>query len=250
MKKSIVFLLSVLGTLSVAAQFTGQPANYTANSADGGVSDALYNYAMGAISDKNAKASLIDDSIEGSPYMSNTFSSGKLYYGDELVGDIYYRYNAYNEEMEVKQSNLENERIRGLSKDKKIKLVALGKPMSFKTFVDKAGNTKNGYMTLLADGDYKLYRHLKVTFKEAKKAENTFVKSTPAKFSQFTEYYLEHPDGKRIDQIEMNSKKLMQLVEANKSDDLKAFLKESKIKVKNENDLYQIVNFLNNASGS
>lgn len=250
MKKPAIFLLAVFGSLSLGAQITGQPANYTANSADGGVSDALYNYAMGAISDKTAKSSFLDDSIEGSPYMSNSFSSGKLYYGDELVGDIYYRYNAYNEEMEVKQSNLENERIRGLSKDKKIKLVVLGKPMSFKTFVDKSGNTKNGYMTLLADGDYKLYKHLKVTFKEAKKAENTFVKSTPAKFSQYTEYYLEHPDGKRIDQIELNNKKLIQLVEANKSNELKSFLKENNIKVKDENDLYQVFNFLNNTSGS
>ena len=233
---------------ALSAQTSGQVATYTANNADGGISDALYNYAMGSVSDKIAKTDYRDETIEGSPYMSNTFNPGQLFYGDEPAGNIFFRYNAYNEEIETKQNNLENELIRGLSKDKKIRLVAYGKSMSFKTFIDKNGNTKNGYLTSIVNGDYKLYKHLKVTFKEAKKADNTFVQSTPAKFTQFTEYFLESPDGKRIDQVEMGNKKVLQLLTASDAQRLKEYLKDKKLKIKDEYDLIEVVNFLNNSN--
>ena len=148
----------------------------------------------------------------------------------------------------IKQKNIDAEPIRGLSKDKKIRLITQGKPTSFKTFVDKSGNTKNGYLTLLASGDYNLYKHLKVTFKESKKAENSFVKGSPAKFTQFTEYFLEDSNGNRIDEIEMSNKKIIQLIGGDRGDELRTFLKENKIKVKDVNDLYKIMSFLNGES--
>lgn len=246
MKKTFAFLVCSLLFIGAYAQTSGQVATYTPGVT--ALTDGLVLNAMGSISDKLDKLDYTDNSIEGSPYASNTFNQGQLYYGDEALGNIYYRYNAYNEEIEIRQTSSESEPIRGLSKDKNIRLIANGKPMSFKTFVDKNGNTKNGYMALLADGDYKLYEHLKVTFKEAKKAENSFVPGSSAKFSQFTEYYLEDPEGKRIDEIELNNKKVLEALEAEKAAELKAFLKENKIKVKDVQDLYTVVNFLNGQS--
>ena len=177
--------------------------------------------------------------------MSNSFAPGQLYYGDEAVGNIFYRHNAYNEEIEIKQTNSEAASILGLSKDKNIRLVADGKSMSFKTIVDKSGNTKNAYLTLLVDGNYKLYKHLEVTFKEAKKAENSFVQGKPAKFIQFVEYYLEGPDGKRIDQVELNNKKVLNVISEDKKASLSSFLKENKLKIKGEQDLMKVLSFLN-----
>lgn len=240
MKKTIAFLVCSVLFTGAYAQTSGQVATYTTGVQ--ALTDGLVLNAMGSISDKLDKLDYTDNSIEGSPYMSNSFAPGQLYYGDEAVGNIFYRYNAYNEEIEIKQTNSEAESILGLSKDKNIRLVTNGKPMSFKTIVDKSGNTKNAYLTLLADGNYKLYKHLEVTFREAKKAENSFVKGSPAKFSQFTEYFLEKPDAKRIDQIELNNKKLVQLVG---NDALNTFLKENKLKVKDENALIKVVHFLN-----
>lgn len=246
MKISIRFLIFALGFGGILnAQTTGQVATYTANNADGGVSDALYNYAMGSLSDKYDKVKLSNENLEGSPYEYNSFAPAKLFYGEELVGNLFYRYNAYNEEIEIKQQNLEGEPVKGLSKDKKIKLVVNGKPLSFKTFIDKSGTTQNGYLTLLRDGKYKLYEHLGVTFKEAKKAPNSLVQGSPAKFSQFTEYYLESPDGRKIEQLQLNNKKLLKLVGSDKQAALSKFLKTEKLKVKDVNDLYQVVDFLN-----
>ncbi|MBT8186226.1 MAG: hypothetical protein HKP24_12105 [Croceitalea sp.] len=245
MKNLLILFCLTMATTVLNAQTTGQVASYNANTADGGVSDALYKYALGSISDADNKTKGFDDSIEGSPYMSNNFSQTSIYYGDEKEGDLFYRYNAYNEEIEIKQQNLIDEPIRALGRDKKIKIMVNGKPMSFKTFIDKNGNTKNGYLTLIKDGEFKLYKRLNVTFKEAKKAPNSFVKGVPARFTQFTEYYLEVDGGNRIDELEMNNKKLINLVTDDKQSALKKYLKENKIKLKDESDIHQVINFLN-----
>jgi hypothetical protein len=243
MRKVILFFALLVLSYGLTAQISGQVAQYSSNV---GITDALYNHAMGSISDKLKKIDYSDDTIEGTPYMSNTFSLATIYYGDEIVGDLYYRYNAYNEEVEIKDQNIDGAPIKGLGKDKKIKLMVNGKPMSFKTFIDKKGNTKNGYLTLLTDGELKLYKHLKVTFKEAKKAENSLVKGNPAKFSQATRYYIESADGNRINYVELNNKKVLNLLSNDKKKVLSDYLKENKLKIKNEQDLIQVVTFLNN----
>ncbi len=243
--KKLISLFSILSCFSVIiAQTTGQVPSYTVN-ADGGVSDSFYKYATGSIDGIMTKQPTTDNQIDGSPYTSNDFDYTSIHYGDEMAGKLYYRYNAYNEEIEIKQQNLEGEPIRALGRDKKIKLMVDGKPMSFKTFIDKNGNTKNGYLTLLKDGKFKLYKRTNVTFKEAKKAPNSLVKATPARFTQFTEYYIETEGANRIDHVELSTKKLMKLVGNEKQDALKKFMKENKIKLKDENGINRVIDFLN-----
>jgi len=245
--KKLIFLSALLGAaLSMSAQTSGQVASYTANTADGGVSDAFYKHALGSISDAESKTTFENSKIEGSPYLSNIFLPTQIFYEDEGMGTVYYRYNAYNEEVEIKENNTETEKIRALGKDKKIHLIVNGQTMSFKTFVDGKNSTKNGYLTLLRDGTYKLYKKLRVSFKDSKKGENSFVQDRPAKFSQFDEYYLEVEGVNKISHVALNNKKVLELVASDKKAELKSFLKDNKLKVKSEKDLIQVVDFLNN----
>jgi len=243
MKNIILLNLFLFTTGTICAQLSGQVQTYTPGV--GAYTDALYNYAMGSISDKNQKSVSFDKNIEGSPYASNDFQPTSVFYGDEPSGQLYYRYNGYNQEIEIKKQNLVSEPIRALGKDKKIKIMVNGRFMSFKTFIDKNGVTQNGYLTLINDGKFKLYKKLNITFKEAKKATNSLTKDVPARFTQFTEYYLESEDGKRINEIELNNKKFLKLVESSKQESVKKFIKENKIKLKDENDIQVVLNFLN-----
>jgi len=245
MKKTFIFIFTIVGAAMMSAQTSGQLPSYNANTADGGVSDAFYKYALGSISDANEKTSYKDENIEGSPYKQNAFVQTTVFYEDDNLGKVYYRYNAFNEEVEIKARNSEEEPILGLGKDKKIKVMVENRPMSFKTFIDKSGNTKNGYLTLVQDGTYKLYKRLHINFKEVKKAPNTFVKGKPARFIQSTEYYLESEDGLKIAFLELNKKKLLKLVDGEKQSTLKSFLKEQNIDLKEEKDLNKVIQFLN-----
>ncbi|WP_350293614.1 hypothetical protein [uncultured Croceitalea sp.] len=247
MRKTLVAVALLFGTISLSAQTSGQIANYGSSGLSNYSAASQINTLLGPISDANSKLELENTGIKGSPYTSNVFLPANIYYKGEDYGSLYYRYNAYNEEIEIKKQNLENEGIRALGRDKSISIRTSieGKPMSFKTFIDKKNRTQNGYLTLLQEGKYTLYKRIDVKFTEGQKAQNSFVKATPARFSQFVEYYLEIKGKNRIDEVELKNKKLLNLVETDKKEALKSFLKESDLKLKSEENLIKAISFLN-----
>lgn len=244
--KTFVLSILALTTFSISnGQYSGQVASST-TSADGGFTDAALKYVTGDISDRQSKLNFKDNSIQGSPYTANDFTLATLYYDDEVVGDIFYRYNAYNEEVEMKQKNLKNEAVKALAKDKKISIDINGKPLSFKTFIDKNNNTLNGYLMTLEKGDeFILYKRANIKFTEGQKAQNSFVKAVPAKFSHFTEYYIEIKGKNRIDEIQLRNRQLLKMVPSSQKDNLANYIEENNINIKNENDLKKVFEFLN-----
>ena len=71
------------------------------------------------------------------------------------------------------------------------------------TFIDKGGNTMNGYLTQLVNGEhYDLFRRVHVKFTEGAPAQNSFVKAIPSRFSQFTEYYIQKKGVDRVDELQ------------------------------------------------
>ncbi|MEM1001505.1 MAG: hypothetical protein AAGH46_02525 [Bacteroidota bacterium] len=228
------------------AQATGQIANYSSSGSAGYAAAGQLNAVLGPISDANTKLSFVNEDFQGSPYTHIDFMPTTLYYGEENLGDLFYRYNAYNEEIEIKKTNLESEGIRALGRDKKIAILVNNLPMSFTTFIDKKGLTQNGYLTKLKDGKYSLYKRTDVKYTEGQKAQNSFVPAVPARFSKFTEYYLELEGRNRVDELELSNRKLLKLVDESQRDELKQFLKENKMHIKSEYDIYKVLEFLNN----
>lgn len=206
---------------------------------------AAISYLLGDVSNQKEKTSELNSRIQGSAYTTDTFLFGKLYYKGNYESDVYYRYNAYAEEIEIKSINIPDAPISGLSRDKSIELVTLdGKTFSFKTFIDKQGLTQNGYLTLLSDGEYKFYKRVDVKYTEGQKAQNSFVKAIPPRFSQFTEYYLEVPGVDRIDELEISNRRLIKLLPGDKQELVKSYLKENKLKVKDEADVIAVLKWL------
>ena len=243
--RRILFAIVSFATLSTAVgQASGQIANYGSSGLSNAGATSQVNSLLGPMFEANEKRNQQLENIQGSPYTSNIFLPTEVYYKNENYGGLFYRYNAYNEEIEVKVQNIETEGIRALGRDKNISIIVDGKPMSFKTFIDKNGLTQNGYLTLLSDGKYKLYKRFDVKYTEGQAAQNSFVKAIPPRFSKFTEYYLEVPGKNRIDELEMSNRKLLKLVTDNQKEDLKQYLKENKIKIKHENDVFKALEFL------
>lgn len=246
MKHFIYFIPIMLITNNLAGQMSGQVATYTTN-ADGGYSDALYNYAVGSLADKRKKTVIKEESIQGSAYTSPTFLPGKLFYDNDFQGDILYRYNAYMEEIEMKNINLPGAEVLALSRDKKLKIInTSGNEIAFKTYIDEKGLTQNGYLSKLNSGKYTLYERVDVKFTEGQKAQNSFVPAIPPRFSLFTQYYLEIEGKNRLDEISFSNKKLLKLVPPEKVDYVKEYLKRENIRIKSVESLLRVLNFLNN----
>ncbi|MBT8299642.1 MAG: hypothetical protein HKP42_03375 [Maribacter sp.] len=245
MKKSIYIMITLAICNFSYGQYAGQTAT-NMSAGDGGLGGGEIATLLGPISENRNKNKDIYADFQGSPYTSNEFTMTTMFYGDENLGKVYYRYNALNEEVEVKNSLRESEGIKSLTRDKKISILVDGKKMSFMTFVTSKDKTLNGYLSILSDnGDYKLFKRTHIKFTEGKPAANSFVKAVPARFAQFIEYYFQKDGVNRIDEIPLKNSKLLKLLDASERDGLKKFLKDNSLNIKEEADLIQAFNFLN-----
>lgn len=244
--KTSIFSIITFFAVSLATAQTFGTVNTTGVGGAGGASNAAISYLMGDVSNGDQKRKGIQAEIQGSAYASDSFSPAKLLYKDEVESTVFYRYNAYMEEIEIKKTNAPDVEVQGLHRDKDIYVKQPdGKTISFKTFIDKNGLTQNGYLTSLVDGNYKFYKRVDVKYTEGQKAQNSFVKAIPARFAQFTEYYLEVPGRNRIDEIKTSNRSLIKQMPEEKQVTLKNYLKTNNIKVKDESDIITVLNWLN-----
>ncbi|MBZ9728464.1 hypothetical protein LB467_02090 [Salegentibacter sp. JZCK2] len=246
--KTIILLICALVIMPFAgsAQYAGQPATNLSGAGAQNVNGAAISMLSSSLN-KNKSNRYISDDFIGSPYTDNNFKPALLFYEDENQGQVYYRYNAYNEEIEIKKNPLEEETINALHTDKAISIeLGGGKRLSFKTFIDKSDNTLNGYLTKLYDGEiYDLFKRTKVKFTEAQPAQNSFVKATSNRFTHFTEYYLQKKGVNKIEEIILKNRKLLKMVDTAKKKELEVFIKDNNLKIKNEIDLIKAIQFLN-----
>ncbi|NJB72759.1 hypothetical protein GGR42_003250 [Saonia flava] len=247
MKKVLLFFtLGLFFNFSIA-QYAGQVASNMAGAGAQTASAGAIATLDGSINEMGTRR--MNSSIKefhGSPYTSNDFAPTSMFYGDEFLGKVYYRYNAFNEEVEIKKTILPEEKIKSLGRDKALKILVDGKKMGFKTFIDVKGRTLNGYLTELVQGEtYDLYRRINVKYTEGQKAQNSFIKAIPNRFSHFTEYYFQQKGVNRMDEISLKNGKLLKLVKEEDKEKLKVFLKENDLNIKDENDLIKVFEFLN-----
>ena len=183
----------------------------------------------------------------GSAYADEEFKPGKVYYKEEYLGDFYYRHNAYNSEIELRRTHLKEEKQIALIKDPDVSLLDIkGREVRFLTFSAKKNKKKDGYLTLLVDGNkLKLFHRLAVKYTEAKPAANSMVNATPSRFSHFTEFYFQESGSSKIFLVPLKTGKFLKLF-GRENQDLEALIKKQKLDLENEKDITQIFEFLNN----
>ncbi len=249
MKNLILLSFTVLLSTFAWSQYAGggtPAATPTGNQANAKAKQAISQF-LGTIKDSEAKRQKKEiTNAQGSPYTYNTFKPATLHYDGEKIGTIFYRYNALNEEIEIKKTPLLEEEHQALMNDKNIHITVDGKKMSFKTFITAKKRTTNGYLTQLIDGTtYDLYKRITVKFTEGSPAQNSFVSAVPARFSKFTEYYFQKKGVNRIDEIIAKNSKFLKLLDTGAKEKMKIYLKEHKLNVKNERDLIKAIKYLN-----
>ncbi len=248
MKKIYLLLVSIFACGALQAQYAGGgvPNSAAIGGQTNAVSARVFAQLLGSIDDaENKRKELELSSIQGSPYTSNQFASTTLFYGEDKVRDVYYRYNALNEEIEVKKTLAPEEGYRALAKDKNINIRVEGNKLAFNTFITSKNRTLNGYLAELYKGkEYTLYKRIMVKYTEGQDAQNSFVAAIPARFTQFTEYYFKKKGVNRIDQIQQKNGKFLKQLAGDMVSDMKNYLKENDLNLKNEYDLIKVFEFL------
>lgn len=235
----------ILFTLIAVASFAGAYAQAGVQLRNDGFS-ATTNQMFTELRKK--KATEVPLGTVGSPYIDESFAPCEVFYNDELVGTFYYRHNAVNDEIEIKDSPLPDAEISSLATMRQLRIVdkKSGQEISMQTFETKEDQLRNGYLyAITGDGNYQLYQRNKVKFTEGTEAVSSYVRSQPNRFSIFTDYYYSDKDGKIVNFVPTRKGAFISSFDKSIQSSLKEYMKEEGLNVKKEEDLIQIIEFLN-----
>lgn len=175
---------------------------------------------------------------EGSPYFDNTFKRATI----SESGNVFnVRYNAFLDEMEI----VDGEEKKFINKKYQKHLITfLDTKECYKVLLETETDKENsfGYFVLLADNPYlSLYR------KDQKKyvPSRNMRRSDTAEFQNVsTRFYVEtNKSGKAI-LLPRSNRKFLKLF-SDKRATIKSYLKREKLNVANEQDLIQLINYIN-----
>lgn len=245
MKYKLLAVLISIVSFTGYSQVTGAAPTGEAglfNSAQGG--NPMLNLVMMdlRVKDKSKKG----EEILGSPYLTEDFVKSKVYFGEEFQGDFFVRYNALNSEIEIKKTNLQEEKPKRLLANQDLRVKYGNRELRFTTYITKKNETKNGYLSIISAGDsYTLYHRLAVKYSEGKAAANSMVMAIPSRYAHFVEYYYKKAGVDRIDQLTQKRGALLKILDKEIREQVNSFIKEEKIDLGEETDLIRTFEYIN-----
>ena len=209
--------------------------------------DANYKIGVRQISLEENKAFLdLSDAefkqIKGSPYENEEFVNGSIYQGENLIeNNVFLRYNIFSNEIEIKQSPNHNE-YNALIKNSEMVIKIGGDVYVLIPFegVDEKGT----YFKIITSGSHlDLYKRSEVTYSPRTFPKTSYDREQPAKFTRTDTYYFMLKDGNFV-VMPTKKAKLLKLMKPHDAE-IKKFMKENRINLKNENHLIKLVKFYN-----
>ncbi|WP_289044767.1 hypothetical protein [uncultured Olleya sp.] len=183
-----------------------------------------------------------DPNIIGSKYIFSVYQPAKLSTHENVLFNV--RYNAYNDDIEI-QGKEENTSY-ALNKYSGTIIVSLlsGQNYINTKYVDSKNNSKTGFFQILnTNSNFYLLKKQTIILTDKIEAKTTYHKSKPAKYTQSKDQYFIKKDNNTATEIPTNNKKFAGLFPDQKKEVL-SFIKEEKIKLKKEDDLKKIFNFI------
>lgn len=234
MKNIYLLLLTILLSLNLQSQ-----GNIN-NTITGATQQALIDF--GNKSQRTAQPL----NVQGSHYFDKEFKLAKLeYFGKELNDTGFMRYNAFRDEIEMADTQLQNETDVILLKSADVIPLINGDRYEYLPYRLESGNAFIGYLVNIFDGkDSKLYLKRKKTFMEAKIARTSLENSFPPRYVESEELYISVKGDTPV-KLKQSKKSIINFFNAN-SDKVKKFIKSEKLKVSELSSIIKIFEFAEN----
>jgi len=204
-------------------------------------SDFYFRSAVSDIYNKVNKysASSIYNSYTGSPYYDKNFNSGFISnLKDGKTYNYLLRYNVYDDVFEIK--NQENSIVQ-LSKKPRLKISLKNKKFVLTKYKNKESQIIGYLELILNNNNIFLYkRHQKILI-SARKAKSSYEKDKPARFNTSISFYYKL-NNETIDLLPKKKKDFLKIF-PNKSDKIKSYIKENKLKLSKPSDLQNIFKY-------
>ena len=234
MKYTYILLFSTLVTFNLQSQ-----GNIN-NNITGATQSALIDF--GNRSQRKAQPL----NVQGSHYFNKDFKIAKLeYFGKELNDTGYMRYNAFRDEIEMADTQYQDETDVILLKSADVIPLINGERYEYLPYRLESGNAFIGYLVNIFDGkNDKLYLKRKKTFMEAKIARTSLENSFPPRYVESEELYISSNGGTPV-KLKQSKKSIISYFKSN-SDKVKKFIKTEKLKVSELSSIIKIFEFAEN----
>ncbi len=177
---------------------------------------------------------------EGSPYVDENFRPLKI---DKYGNKIYTgRYNAYHDEMEVK---LSDGKIVALDNSSDLEVTFTSDNKVYKTYSYTTENdyTKRGFLVVIEETEtFSLMKREFVKYYEGQIGASHYQSDKPATFRRESDTYYAKM-GDKIMFIPLKKKSFISAF-PDHSSEIKKYIKDEKIKLKNEEDLIKILKYI------
>ncbi|WP_273565933.1 hypothetical protein [Maribacter halichondriae] len=184
------------------------------------------------------------DDIEGTIYLNDKFNLGTLAYDGQAFKKLHMRYDAYNDEVEIKESAA-TEEVLALVKDPELSCSLNGSTFIFTRMIDANSNERSGYLIPLYEGKkYSLYERRLKEFKEGKPAKTSHSTSFPHRFVDAAEYYVKIREG-IPGFVKAKKNDLMVVFGKEREKHIKEYIKDKRINLNNQVDLIDLFAFAN-----
>lgn len=204
-----------------------------------------YSQVNARINSMTSKTSLYVDNpyeeVEGNPYVKEEFMEGVIVFKDSSkISEVFLRYNHNTDQIEFK----EGDEIRGFSKPGDLELASFGNRNFIYNRYYIGKKIQLGYFEVLAFGYCKLlFRRESIIKREQLSPSETSGGNYRDYFRTTEEYYLllgAEPAKKVI-----KSKKSILKALAEEESNLKKYITNEGLKVKNDEDLIKLINYYN-----
>ncbi len=174
--------------------------------------------------------------VEGSPYLTENFVQGTVFIEDEKPYPAMMRYNAYQDEIQVRGSQ-------GLSSLFKRDYVwAVIGPHTFRIEeYERKSQTTQGYFIELNRGDLRLLKRITHVFREAEEAASSYSQGKPPRFEEEVSYYL-IKEGGPAREVRLRKKDILGFLSSKEAE---SYVKENKFRLKSESEVTKLLMHLN-----
>lgn len=176
---------------------------------------------------------------EGSPYMSEEFSEATIVSSENQVfTKVPLRYNVYHDLFEVEMEDA----VYNLNRGGVVAEVEIeGRKFIYSTY-DYQSSRGEGYLEVITEGPWSLYKQHQVVFREAEPAQ-PYQEEEAASFEERDPlFYVSH--GDELPVFIRNRKGLLELA-GDREKELNNFLRDNKIRLRDEAEMRKAVEFLN-----
>lgn len=177
--------------------------------------------------------------VQGSAYYVKEFKKAAIYDKGEEVAEFYVRYDAFNDDLEVKR-NKHSLTKESLIRDRDVSCVVDGREYKYMSFMDDNGDMVEGYVVSIYSGNtYTVYERLRKTYREGRYAKTSHGTDFPPRFSDKTEYYVAVANDAPV-YAKLNKKKILDFFEGSSKKELAKYIKKKGIGFKDAQDLVSV----------